>query len=181
MQSSAKALLWISLVFVVGSVCGGLAAIRLDRLLTSPPQAEIEPPLAPIVDAPPEPGQVEGGEIPSPPQLPPPDRSRPAGPAGRPSDNGMRVVERMIRQLNLNQEQRGQVRQIMQRSRRRQLQAAQELRLKMSQLRRHTFDDIVDVLTPAQAVRFRNMVQRFNRFRRDRRPGAATDRARPVN
>ena len=169
MKVSTRALLLVGLVFVVGTVFGGLVGARIAfRQLGLGPPAEIG-------DA----GQLPGGPGEMPPLEPPgtrlgsppgSERSFPGRPGQRPQTAGL---GRMIRQLELDEDQTLKVRKILQAGRKKQMTANEQYQLHSRKIRRETLEEVRSVLRPEQAERLRRMIQRLNqqqRRGRERRP-----------
>jgi Spy/CpxP family protein refolding chaperone len=169
MKVSTRALLLVGLVFVVGTVFGGLVGARIAfRQLGLRPPAEIG-------DA----GQLPGGPGEMPPLEPPgtrlgsppgSERSFPGRPGQRPQTAGL---GRMIRQLELDENQRSQVRKILQGSHKKQMAANEQHQKHSRKIRRETLEEIRAVLKPEQAKQLQRMIRRLNeqpRRGRERRP-----------
>ena len=171
MKVSTRALLLVGIVFLVGTVFGGLVGARIAlRQLGIGPPAEIGDPWQlpgvpegrPPLDSPrTRPGRAPGAE-----------RSFPGQgrPGQRPQNSGL---GRMVRQLELDEEQVSQVRKILQSSRKKQMAANEQHQSHSRKIRRETLEEIRGVLRPEQAERFQRMLQRLNqgqRRGRERRP-----------
>lgn len=151
MKVSTRALLLVGLVFLVGTVLGGLVGARIAfRQLGLGP-------LAP------------GTRLGSPPGT---ERSLPG--QGRPGQRSTDVMlGRMIGQLELDEKQRSQVRKILQDSRQKQMAANERHQKYSRKIRRETLEKVRAVLKSEQAERLQRMIQRLNeqqRRGRERRP-----------
>ncbi len=178
MKVSTKALLLVGLVFLVGTVLGGVVGARIAfrQLGLTPRTDNIEapgPPPGDVVDIPP---------VDFPPARPPgsPGAERPFPGPGRPGQRtgpGQRstdvMLSRMIRQLELDEEQTTQVRKILQASRQKQMAANERHQELSRKIRRETLEEVRAVLKPEQEERLRRMIRRLteqHRRGRDRRP-----------
>ena len=169
MKVSTRALLLVGLVFLVGTVLGGLVGARIAfRQLGLGPPAEIGDPLPggpgemPPLDSP-------GTRLGSPPGA---ERSFPG--QGRPGQRPQNaILGRMIRQLELDENQRSQVRKILQGSHKKQMAANEQHQKHSRKIRRETLEEIRAVLKPEQAKQLQRMIRRLNeqqRRGRERRP-----------
>ena len=143
MKVSTRALLLVGIVFLVGTVFGGLVGARIAlRQLGIGPTAEIE-----------DPGQfrVDPGVRP-PLASPGTGRSRP----GQRSQNGL---GRMIRHLELDEDQTSQVREILQSCRKKQMAVNEHHQSRSGKIRQESLEEIQGVLKPEQAERFQRMLQ----------------------
>ena len=177
MKVSTRALLLVGLVFLVGTVLGGLVGARIAfRQLGLGPPAETEGP-GQLPDGPGEipPLDSPGTRLGSPPGAEPsfPGQGRP-GPRSQPGPRSTNVMlGRMIRQLELDERQRSQVRKILQDSRQKQMAANERHQKYSRKIRRETLEEVRAVLKPEQAERLQRMIQRLNeqqRRGRERRP-----------
>ena len=171
MKVSTRALLLVGLVFLVGTVLGGLVGARIVfRQLGLGPPAEIG-----------DPWQLPGG----PGEMPPLDSpgTRPGSPPGaehsfpgqgRPGQRPQNaMLGRMIRHLELDEDQALRVREILQGSRKKQMAANEQHQKHSRKIRRETLEAVRALLKPEQAERFQRMIRRLNeqqRRHRDRRP-----------
>ncbi len=160
MKVSTRALLLVGLVFLVGTVLGGLVGARIAfRQLGLGPPVEIG-----------DPGQLPGGSGERPPldsrgtrlgRPPGAERSFPGqGRPGRRPQNAM--LGRMIRQLELDENQRSQVRKILQGSHKKQMAANEQHQKHSRKIRRETLEEIRAVLKPEQAEHLQRMIRRLN-------------------
>ena len=171
MKVSTRALLLVGIVFLVGTVFGGLVGARIAlRQLGTGPSVGIE-----------DPGQFSGDPGVRPPLASPGTRlGRPPGegrsrPGQRPqsgqrSQNGL---GRMIRHLELDEDQTSQVREILQSSRKKQMAVNEHHQSRSGKIRQESLEEIQGVLKPEQAERFQRMLERLNQSQRrgrERRP-----------
>ncbi len=170
MKVSTKALLLVGLVFLVGTVFGGLVGARIAlRQLGLLPPPVIENPGGLPVDLGESPLESRPGGRPGPPGG---RSSFPGqGRTGQRSQNAS--LGRMIRQLELDEGQAAQVRKILQESRQKQMAANERQQQLSRKIRKETLEEVKAVLKPEQAERFQRMLQRLNEAQkrgRERRP-----------
>lgn len=168
MTNRSKAVLWIVGVFLTGSLFGG-GLVALLRQPHSPP-----PPPDPLgleeIDTPSTPQQGPAEETGQAGSLqPPPNDHR--GPGRRDHRRGpnMRAEVRMLaRHLNLSEEQRTQLVQIVRQGNERLMGMDREMRERRAQIRKDMGHSIRSMLTPEQKERFddyiRNRRQRMRQF-----------------
>ena len=173
MKVSTRALLLVGVVFLVGTVFGGLVGARIAlRQLGIGPPAEIEnpgqlpwePPLA-------SPGSRRGRPPGAERSLPGPGRPGQRPQPGQRAQNA--GLGRMIRQLGLDEGQTSRVREILQSSRQKQMAANKQQQSNSRKIRQETLEEIRAVLKPQQAEQFQRMLQRLNESQqrgRERRP-----------
>lgn len=155
MKSSTRAVLLVVAVFVVGAV-GGVVGSRMVIWDLIPPWEERErfpvPPGREVLPGPnfesPRRGPGQGHRRP---ELP--DRPRQLFPKD--------MLGIMIRQLELDDGQSVQVREILQKSRRQQVEAGHAHQLRIRRLRRKTLEEIRSVLKPEQSEHLQRMLSRF--------------------
>ena len=171
MKVSTRALLLVGVVFLVGTVFGGLVGARIAlRQLGIGPPAGIEDPG--YLPGDPEAGPPLASPGTRPGRPPGAERSRP-GP-GRPGQRSQNAgLGRMIRSLELDEDQASQVRTILQSSRKKQMAAMEQQQSHSRKIRQQTLEEIRGILKPQQAERFQRMLQRLNQSQRrgrERRP-----------
>ncbi len=164
MKVSTRALLLVGVVFLVGTVFGGLVGARIAlRQLGIGPPAGIEDPLQLPGDPGTRPGRPPGAG----------ERSPGPGRPGQRGQNGSSGLGRMVRNLDLDEDQASRVREILQNSRKKQIAATEQQRSQSRKMRQEILEEIRGILKPEQAERFQRMLQRLNQSQRrgrERRP-----------
>ncbi|HSR68200.1 MAG TPA: hypothetical protein VLU25_09680 [Acidobacteriota bacterium] len=180
MTNRSKAVMWIVGVFLTGSLFGGgLVALLRQPPAPPPPQdplgLEEEAPSPPPQQGPAEESDQRGS------LQPPPDGHRGNGRRDRHRGPNMRAEVRLLaRHLNLDEEQRAQLVQIVRQGNQRLMSMDREMRERRSQIRKDMGHSIRSILTPEQKElfddyianrrqRMRQFQQRF-RDRLDKRP-----------
>ncbi len=158
MKASTRAVLLVAAVFVVGAIGGVVGSRMVLRNLPLPPENVGELPI------PPEDGPLPDRGTDFPRDRPGvggrgPMRPGPGRPGQRSPDD---ILPRMVRQLGLDETQAAQVREILQKSRRQQVEAGHEHQQRMRQLRRQTLEEIRGVLKPEQAQHLQRMIRRID-------------------
>ena len=159
MKVGTRAALLVGLVFLVGTVFGGLvgARIALRQLGLVPP----------AIEGPPE---LPAGPGPGGPRQPRPGEGRPfQGPGGPGQRSPNAALNRMIRNLELDETQSARVRKVLQESRQKQMAANGRHQELSRKIRLETLEEIQAVLTPEQAEQFQRMVRRLNEAQRRNR------------
>lgn len=163
MKITTRAFLLVGLVFLIGAVFGGLLTLRLARRAHSFRMMEPGPPGGAFFEPGPPPGEGDG------PFSPPRPGEGPPGPGGPPrGDRENVMLSRMIRQLDLDPDQQSRVREILQESRREQMQIMETHGRELRESRHKTLEAIRAVLRPEQEREMGRMLRRLRRQGRER-------------
>jgi len=164
-KASTKAVLFVVVVFLVGAI-GGVVSSRIV-LKNIGPSFERRADFSESFRNPPiqDPGSESLGGGPQ--EF---DRRRlvpgQSHPGRRPANA---ILGRMIRELNLDENKTAQVREILEKSHRLQLEARNQHREHMLQVRKQTLKEIQRVLKPDQAQLLQRMLRRFDENQNRRR------------
>ena len=152
MKVSTKAVLFVVVVFLVGAI-GGVVSSRIVLKNIGPSferRADFSESFGntPFVDSSSESLRGRPQKF---------DKSRPL-PGRRP---GKAILGRMIRELDLDKNKAAQVREILEKSHRLQIEATNQHREQMLQVRKQTLKEIQNLLKPGQAKLLQRMLRRF--------------------